>query len=407
MSVIDIKDATIKLRDGTTPAPNDISIKIGEGNLTYNETRNREYILDRGQIDSVRDGDEAPLELSFDIMWEEISSSFGSPATVEDALKKRGNAASWITSGADVCEPYTVDVELELDAACGDAKDREYLTFPEYRYESLNHDLRAGTVATSGNCNVLQARIEHAHAEAIAALFVAANSEFLDIADSAALSATTDLTFGVWFKPLTIGTRQFIASKHDDGVNGAWALSMETDGTLRVNIATLLTTALDTDYYNTALTLAVDTWYFILFQYDGGQAGNSTRLRIWIDDVEDTTGAYTGTIPVTMPAEAAAIQLGAHDATPADFADGVMSTAGMWTRTLLAAEKTSMYFGGLGRLYSDLTTAEKVSLVAWWALSETSGQRVDSHSNNHLGDNASVLSADGVRVLKSAIGSLP
>ncbi len=405
MAVIDIKDATIKLRDGSDPTRKELEIKIGEGNLTYTETRTREYIKDRGLLDAVRDGDEEVMEVAFDLQWLEITASESALATVEDAIKKRGGASDWVTTGDDVCEPYAVDLELQLDPECGDAKDREYVTFPQYRYEGLTHDLRAGTIAVTGKSKRLEPLIEHAHAAELAALFVSANSEYLNIADNAELSATTDLTVSVWFRPNSVGVRQMIASKHDDGAQAAWALSMETDGKLRVNVATLITTAIDTDYYESAAALVIDTWYHIVFQYDGGQVGNAARLRLWINDVEDTTGSYTGTIPATMPAETAALMVGAFDLGPAAFADGRVSTMVMWTRTLTALEKTFMQFGGLGRVYADATVAHKVSMVSWWPLDVKSGQRKDSHSINHLNDNATVTYADGIRVAKDGIQS--
>lgn len=234
----------------------------------------------------------------------------------------------------------------------------------------------------------------------LAALFVAANSEFLDVADNAELSATTDLTVSVWFRPDSVGARQMVASKHDDGAQGAWALSMESDGKLRVNIATLLTDAIDTQHYTSSVVLTVGTWYHIVVQYDGGGAANADRLKLWINDVEDAAGAFVGTIPVTMPAEAAAFMLGAFDLGAAAFADGRISRAVMWKRTLGAGEKSFMHNAGLGRAYSEASTALKVSMVSWWALLEKSGQRDDSHSTNHLSDNASVLIADSMRLPK-------
>jgi hypothetical protein len=46
---IDLKNVTIKIVDGATPA-NELEIKIGEGNLTYSEKVNRQYIKDRGPL---------------------------------------------------------------------------------------------------------------------------------------------------------------------------------------------------------------------------------------------------------------------------------------------------------------------------------------------------------------------
>ena len=159
---IDLKDVTLKIRDGATPTPNEIEIKIGEGNLTYSENRNIEYTLDRGLLDEVRKGDEVPMDVSFDFVWEFIkgsSASAGAPPTIEDALKNTGQAAAWVSTDPDTCRPYAVDIILEHVPSCGAGSDaeQETITLPDFRYETLDHDLRAGTIAVTGRCNAEEA----------------------------------------------------------------------------------------------------------------------------------------------------------------------------------------------------------------------------------------------------------
>jgi hypothetical protein len=139
---------------------NEIEVKIGEGNLSYTRARTIEYVLDRGNLDEVREGDQVPLDVSFDFQWEYIS---GLPAsaipTIEEALANEGEASTWVSSdqGAGAaCRPYAVDIEityLPTPSTCGD---QEIITFTHFRYESLDHDLRAGTVSVSGKCNILK-----------------------------------------------------------------------------------------------------------------------------------------------------------------------------------------------------------------------------------------------------------
>jgi len=157
MAQIDFKQATVKIKDGDTPQ-NEITIKIGDGNLTYTERRNIEYTLDRGALDEVREGDEVPVEVRFDGVWEYISgsTSTGAVPTPEDAVKKRGAAASWVSSDADPCRPYSVDIEVEYIPDCTPA-DKEVITLSDFRYEQIDHDLSAGTLAFSGRCNITEA----------------------------------------------------------------------------------------------------------------------------------------------------------------------------------------------------------------------------------------------------------
>lgn len=154
-AVIDIKNAIIKFVDGSTGtgSPNELQIKVGEGNLTWTERKEREYLLDRGNIDEVRNGDQTPMEVSLDFNFENyvaISSS-GTPTPIE-ALKQTGEASSWVSTDTDTCRPYAIDIVIVHDPECGTGN-VETITFPDFRYEEIGGDLRAGTFSCTGRCN--------------------------------------------------------------------------------------------------------------------------------------------------------------------------------------------------------------------------------------------------------------
>lgn len=135
-----------------------LEIKIGTGNLTYDEKRIMDYTLNRGNLDTVREGDQVPMDLKFDFIWEFLTASSGNDPTIEDVLKNRGEAATWVTSSSDPCEPYAIDIEVEHVPPCG-GQQVEAIRFPDFRQESVAHDLKAGTVAVTGKCNATQAII--------------------------------------------------------------------------------------------------------------------------------------------------------------------------------------------------------------------------------------------------------
>lgn len=137
--------------------PNQIEVRIGEGNLTYEEKRPRKYRLNKGKIDSVKDDDEAALEVTMDFVWEHIiSQSNGEPPTVEEVLKRNGNAANWVTSDPDTCQPYCVDLVIIYTPECSTEK-REQIVLPKFRYESLSHSIKDSTVSCKGSCNTTTA----------------------------------------------------------------------------------------------------------------------------------------------------------------------------------------------------------------------------------------------------------
>lgn len=144
-----------------TPADNDtitfqaieVEVKIGDGNITYTENKEYEYELDRGVLDTVREGDEQPMDVTIDFVYEFVTQGTGEDITVVDALKQIGGAAEFVSSSSDACEPYAVDIEVEHDpGACGGAQ-KEITIFPDFRYDTLEFDFDEATISATGRCN--------------------------------------------------------------------------------------------------------------------------------------------------------------------------------------------------------------------------------------------------------------
>lgn len=144
-----------------TVQPKQLEVTIGDGNLTYDEKRTIKYIRDRGNLDTVREDQDEPMDVSIDATWEFLRAVSGDPPTIEDALKNRGEASDWISSSADLCEPYAVDLEVEYEPPCA-GEDREIITLTDFRWESFSHDLKQGTLAVKGKCNVKEASVSRA-----------------------------------------------------------------------------------------------------------------------------------------------------------------------------------------------------------------------------------------------------
>lgn len=160
MAVIDLKKCIIKFKDGSG-TPKELQIKIGEGTISYDEKRNIIYDMDRGKLDSVRAGDEVPMDVRLTIRWEWLKSLTGaSVPTPEEVLKRNGVAATlgWTSSDADLCAPYAIDIEIKFDPDCSDLG-YETIILPDFRWESLGHDPKAGTLDVSGKCNAKMASV--------------------------------------------------------------------------------------------------------------------------------------------------------------------------------------------------------------------------------------------------------
>ena len=133
--------------------PQRVTVQIGEGNLTWTETKEYEYLRERGDLDTVKEADEQPVEMSLDFVYEYIKTESGQSITPVDALKKAGEADEWVTSATDQCEPYAVDILVKHCVPCGSDQDEDVL-FVDFRYESLDFDIGEATIAVSGRCNV-------------------------------------------------------------------------------------------------------------------------------------------------------------------------------------------------------------------------------------------------------------
>ena len=143
---LDLKNMTIKVKDGTG-TPLEVEMKVGEGNLTYSEKKTIEYTLDRGVLDEVREGDEVPVEVSFDLTWEIMLGG-----EIKEIIKGDDHTTSYVSTDADPCRPYACDIEITYTPPCTGAN--EVVTLPDFRWESIDSDLRAGTLSVTGKCNV-------------------------------------------------------------------------------------------------------------------------------------------------------------------------------------------------------------------------------------------------------------
>jgi hypothetical protein len=151
------KNDTVVADDAViTFLPQQIEIKIGEGDVSWSETKEYIYDRDRDLLDTVRDGQEQPMSVDMAFTFDFITA--GSSAVVptpSDALKRKGQAANWVSSSADKCEPYCIDIIIRHCVPCG-ADEDQLITLPEFRQESLDYSIADASVATSGQCNATE-----------------------------------------------------------------------------------------------------------------------------------------------------------------------------------------------------------------------------------------------------------
>lgn len=135
--------------------PQQIEVTLGDGNLTWTVNKEYEYLLDRGNLDTVREGDQVPMDVVLDSVYEFITTGTSETISPYDAMNQEGGAVDWVSSSADACEPYCVDIEIEHTPSCGTAQ-TETTLLPDFRYDTLDVDLDAATISFTGRCNVVK-----------------------------------------------------------------------------------------------------------------------------------------------------------------------------------------------------------------------------------------------------------
>jgi hypothetical protein len=222
---------------------------------------------------------------------------------------------------------------------------------------------------------------------ASARLFTAANSEYFSAADATWNSPTGPWYQAGWVYLNSTATQIVGFCKYDNvsdnafqpyysNVTGKFGLDQSGDG-LVANLKTVT--------FGTGSTTG--TWYFVEFYYDGSVIG------VNVNRGTDVTTAQTAQFNSSLE-----VRLGRNHFAPAPFyANCRLQSFAFYNGTMPSSTvRDSLYNSGNGKLYKDLTAADKVGLEAWYDGAETSGMLLDASGNaHHLTDNNTVTSAAG------------
>src|SRR3990167_9415383 len=238
------------------------------------------------------------------------------------------------------------------------------------------------------------------------AQFTAANSEYLSIADNAALSmGDIDFTIAGWFY-----FDSFPSAGNNMALVGKWGLG-DNEYVIHLNNAAGVITLrfVTRNTANTVSTSAISsvtpstaTWYFVAVYHNA----TTNLIGISIND-----GAFVTTATTGGARDAAnTFEIGRFDATY--FLDGRAHDVIIAKQIYTAAEITFLYNSGNGRRFEDLglagTDGANINAasggVAYFKLGEESGTRADSWGSNTLTDNNTVTQNDGVS-LKDAVNN--
>ena len=173
----------------------------------------------------------------------------------------------------------------------------------------------------------------------------AANAlEYLSVADHADLQPTTAFTLSVWVNFDALDGNRYIAEKGTMGGNRCFIMHARSTGAIRCYLSNDGTVIPQINTADSTFTTA--TWYHLVFWYDGGQAVNNNRYKIYKDNVQ-VANAW-GTLPTSLYDSDNAFTLSALGST----LKGKLDEAGFWKRALTTAEIDNIYKAGRGRSLS-------------------------------------------------------
>jgi hypothetical protein len=178
-----------------------------------------------------------------------------------------------------------------------------------------------------------------------AASFVAADIEYLGIADNADLSLNgTSFTVAAWVNLSSKSSHRDIVLKGYTSSNDyeyaliynqtvdRFGFYVSPDGVTSYNVIA-----------NNSDAPSTNTWYFVVAWYDGSSLNISVNNSS-LDSISYSAGVYKGSQPFRL----------GYRGGYTYYLDGSLDEAFLYKRALTADERTWLYNGGQGRAYSDL-----------------------------------------------------
>lgn len=152
----------------------------------------------------------------------------------------------------------------------------------------------------------------------------------IDYGDLAGVDGASALTMMLWYNPDTVTGDQGIVQKVSASTHASTLVQDTNDVKVYHGDGTI------TGVTGGAV-LAVRVWVHIAYVYDGSQATNATRQKIYINGINQTL-TFAGTVPATLgDAGTAIFTLMGQSASGVGFGDGKVGLFKVWVGAALTA----------------------------------------------------------------------
>jgi hypothetical protein len=336
--VLDAMDADLRAVAGSTSVS--LAGLTGNVDLTAAQAKHRVIKLTGAPAGAVTV--RIPTAASADIIFANACSGSSSAVTIKSAGANAGNS-----SGVSLVAGKTRHVRHDGESvypAAGEQTTSSALGSGLVAFWKLDEVAGVRLDAVGGNSLTDNNTVTQSPGKlGAAAQFTAANSEYLSIADNAALSVgNIEFTVCAWvYLDSKTGARTVCAKRVSAAGGGEFSLVYDSASDRFLFSIFDSTTGVNTATANTFGSPSTGTWYFLCGKVEAG------AVKISVNAGAFDSAAKT----VTIPDSAAAVLIGAQQSTPAFFMDGRVDGVGLWKRALTSSEVTELYNGGAGKEY--------------------------------------------------------
>lgn len=184
-----------------------------------------------------------------------------------------------------------------------------------------------------------------------------ASSQYFTAVDNALFNPSTAMSYFVWIKTATLDATPYQLGCKGDWDNtvgkSGWAIYVISTGTA-IFISGSGQGFQDASTPNASQTsnpISNAVFAHVGFVYDGTLAGNSSRLKLFINGAQLTIDTFNGTIPASIFDDSASFYIGRNGSSGTQYGDGIIDEVGLWSRALTAAEVSQLYNSGQGLPY--------------------------------------------------------
>ena len=198
--------------------------------------------------------------------------------------------------------------------------------------------------------------------------------DFVTFGNMSSFSGATQFTFSGWYKMNVKPATDGLFDVHLDN-NNFFNILPFNNGVMYIQFKVGGTLSFAQINYNSLITQG--QYFHISVAYDGSQSTNSTKLKVYIDNVNISFGS-SGTFPSSLSSGTNEVRIGSLQYTNA-LLNGNADECAVFNTQLSASDVSSIYNGGVPNDISSL------SPLSWWRCGD--GDTAPTLTDNGSGGN--------------------